>query len=422
MDAIPELLPSNATPAERALDLGAARAASLETDALRAVKRPLRAEAGFLPFLAHEFRVDLWNPDWGEMTRRAVAARAVRDHMRKGTLAGLRRYLEIMDAEIIDHRVPFEGYFAAPDLPKELLDAYIARHPKVRIVLARQTGRWHLLDGFIADHAVVDEASTHIDDGPSLYGRKAVLRQDGVETALRTATLVDTQPCRNRGGVTIERVSIAGTGVAFSHADEFASNDSFADACDDPPRTYTYALPRDYMHDRSRLEVTRVPVGFQPRDMRYRRESTKSRDSAPTIFAGDFAGEGFAGLNDAVFLIADVIHLIDPTIPSPVINSGSFADFNRVGFAAHTAELQVDWRLRAPLRSALFAGDSFVGDDPVLAADSLRRDALLGAITASSRLSDKLLVSFQLQRPRLLGDGIRLDQTTRLDAAVANIL
>jgi hypothetical protein len=418
MDVMNDILPPNATPLERALEDAAARAAGLDISALINAKNPFLTTSALVPFLGYEFRIDIWRSEWPELKKRSVIARAIRDKRMKGTLAGTRRYLEILDADLTDYRVPPEGYFAAPSVPKEELDAYIERHPKVRILLGSERGTWNDLDGFIADHAFEGEATTHIDDGPFLYGRKAVLVERGVTTPLRVATFADSHSCCKLGGVTFEQVRVPGKGAAFSHAGEFAADDSFADAFDDPPRAYTYTLPRKYRHEASRLELTRVPVGFQPRDMRYRRESEKGSDTAPMVFAGDFAGEGFVGVNDALFLLADVIRLIDPSIPSPVVNSGSFSDYNRVSFPAHTAELQVDWQTKVPARSAVFAGETFVEDDAVAPADTHRRDELLDAIAASKRLSDKVLVTFQKQRPRTLVDGIRLDQSNRLDEAV----
>jgi hypothetical protein len=418
MDAMNDILPPNATPLERALESGGARAAGFDIANLLNAKNPLLTSASLLPFLAHEFRLDIWRTDWPDLKKRSVIRTAIFDKRLKGTLAGVRRYLDLLDATLIDFKVPPEGYFAAPDIPRDELDAYIEQHPKVRILLGSERGTWGDVDGIIADHAFVDEATTHIDDAGFLYGRKAVLSHKGVETPLRTATLSDTPGDRAREGVTIEQVRVPGRGAAFSHAGEFAVDDSFADAFDDPPRVYTYSLPRSYSHDASRLELTRVPVGFQPRDMRYRRESERGTDPAPTVFSEGFAGEGFVGVNDAPFLLADVIRLIDPTIPSPVVNSGSFSDFNRVGFPAHTAELQVDWRAKVPVRGAIFADISYAGDAPATAADTTRRDELLDAVLASKRLSDRVLVTFQTRRPRTLNDGIRLDQNTRLEAAV----
>ena len=415
------LLPKSATAFERSLTDAMERATDLPVPIadLAAVET---VPGDFVPWLAWGLSTDLWDRNWSLEKKRSVAKAWYRLHRLKGTLAGTKQHLAFFDAKLIDYRIAPEGYFAAPSVPKEELDAYIERHPKVRILLGSARGSWGDVDGFIADHAFVGDATTHIDDAAFLYGRKAVLVERGVERPLRVATFVDSHSCCERGGVTIEQVRVPGKGVAFSHAGEFAADDSFADAFDDPPRAYTYTLPRKYRHDASRLELTRVPVGFQPREMRYRRESETGSDTAPAIFSGDFAGEGFAGVNDALFLLADVIRLIDPQIASPVVNSGSFADYNRVGLPAHTAELQVDWQHKVPARSAVFSNETFVGDDAVSPVSTVRRDELLAAIVVSKRLSDKILVTFQKQRPRTLADGIRLDRNMRLDEAVPNTL
>lgn len=414
---MPELLlPKNATPRERAIEALNAERHPFPHELIRALRDPWSCPEHLLPFLAHDLSVDYWRNDWPVLRQRSVIARSIALHRRKGTLWSMREAADLADARLVDHKTPPEGYFAAPDLSKEEIDAYIELHPKVRILFASERGTWSDVDGWVSDNGFVEEATVGVYDGEALYGRKAVYSHRGVERPLRLAVLQ--ADIASRAGVQIESVFIPGQGAAFSHADEFAADDSFADAFDDPPRSYTYALPRDYVHDASRLELTRVPVGFSPRDMRYRRESEKGLDTAPTIFAGDYAGEGFAGVNDALFLLADVLRLVDPSISSPLVNSGGFADHSRVGFPPHTAELQVDWIMKAPPRSAIFAGSDFVGDAPAPPRDEARMEEVLDAIMATKRATDKVLVTFQLRRARTLADGFRLDDSARLDEDV----
>lgn len=72
---------------------------------------PYETEARFLPWLAAHHSVDLWFDDWPEERKREMIAQAAGVSVTypaapiaalKGTLVGLKRYLEFVDAEIVD--------------------------------------------------------------------------------------------------------------------------------------------------------------------------------------------------------------------------------------------------------------------------------------------------------------------------------
>lgn len=406
------LLPSNATPLERAVEQVTSRIGDVPVE-LRNLRAPVVAPDDFVPWLAWGVSTDLWKRDWDMLKKRSVAAAWYELHRHKGTLHAARQHVSIMGGELIDHRVPPDGFFAAPDLSKEEHDNYIRRHPTVRVYLGGEIGNWNIADGYIADESFAGDSAPWVDDGPFLWGRKAVLVRDGEEAPLKLATL--TTEVTEIEGTVFEQVKVPGTGMGYSFAGEFVADDSFANALDDPPRVYTYALSRSYQHARSALELTRVPVGFTPRDVRFERESLPGSDPAPSICAGDFAGEGFVGVDDGRFRLADVLRLVDFSIPSPVVNSGSFAGHSRVSFPAHTAMLQIDWTDTLETGTAFIAGESFADSGPATPEDTERRRDLLDAAAASKRLSDKVLVTFQTRRNRTIADGIPLDRPTRLD-------
>jgi phage tail-like protein len=408
------LLPQSATAFERSLTEAMDRSDNLPIP-ISDLATPEMAPGDFVPWLAWGLSTDLWDRDWSLAKKRSVAKAWYDLHRRKGTLAGLKQHVAFLDADLIAHKVPPEGFFAAPDVPKDELDAYIRQHPEVRVFLGRDNGSWNYADGFMADHAFSDEAAPWVFDAPFLYGRRAVLVSGGVETPLRLA-IIETDSQEIEGSV-LERVRRPGRGAAYSFADEFTADDSFADAFDVPPVANTYSLSRSYQHRESRLELTRVPVGLTPRDTRHERMSIPGTDPAPSICVGDFINEGFVGEDDGRFRVADVIRLIDPSIPSPVVNSGSFAGHNRVGFPAHTAELQINWRARLLRGVAIVSDQSFAGEDPASVNDTRRRNDLLTAVSIAKRLSDRVLVTFQTTRPRTMSDGIPLNRPTRLDEA-----
>ena len=392
---------------------------AVDPDIVRRSKDPWACPEHLLNFLAFERSVDIWDEAWDVPKKRAVIASAPADHRIKTTQAGIERYLEIAGAKLLQAVTAPEGFFASPDLTRQEWDAYIALHPKVRITLAEGAGIWLAPEGVFADHAFADVDFVSIDDGPVLRGRRAYLVKDGVETPLQLATVVTSDTVATT--TIIERVTVPGHGAAYAFDGEFFADDSFADAWDDPPRSYTYALDRQYVHSESRLELTAVPAGYLPRDTRFVRESLTGA-GGPYMFAGDFCEEGFAGDNDGGLLLADVIHLLDPAVSIPHTSGMSFADHNRVGFPAGHAELLVDWQETHIDQTYIVSDHSFAGEDHAAGDDTARRDFLLDAIVSSKKLSDRIGVTFQTMRERTLADGYRLDQSTPLGAPVPNRL
>lgn len=414
------ILPSNSTAWERAVEqVSAERWVDLDVDVIRGARDPWTCPEHLLPQLAYQRSVDVWNENWPEWKKRSAIAAAPEDHRLKGTEAGVRRYVTHADAELLQVVTPPEGFFAAPDLTKEELDAHVARHPKVRITLSRGYGTSPFDSGFFPDDSFVGEDAIGFDDGPALYGRRAYLLKDGEQTPLQLTRIVDSNETRD--AVEIERIVTPGVGVAHSFAGEFVADDSFADAWDVPPRFFTASFDRTYRHETSRVELSMLTVGFMPRDTRYVRESLTGNGS-DFAFADDFADQHFAGPNDGGQLLADVLYLYDPTIPSPVTTAGGFADVTRVGMDAHTAEMLIDWRETYRDHSAFIADVSFAGEDPVAPIDTRHRDFILDAVTSSKRLSDRIGITFQRTRSRTWGDGIPLDGSAALSDRLKNVL
>ena len=92
-----DLLPPNATSAERAVDSASARLDELPV-ALRDLWNPWRCPPALLPWLAWALGVEAWDPDWPEPTRRRFCAEAFEVHREKGTVAAIRRVLDLIGA------------------------------------------------------------------------------------------------------------------------------------------------------------------------------------------------------------------------------------------------------------------------------------------------------------------------------------
>ncbi|BBP86007.1 hypothetical protein PHLH8_56490 [Pseudomonas sp. Pc102] len=87
-----DLLPSNATPLERAVAAAGQHLNELPVE-IRHIRNPARCPAPLLPHLAWELSVDEWNPNWSEGVKRRVVAESLAVHRRKGTRGAVRRAL-----------------------------------------------------------------------------------------------------------------------------------------------------------------------------------------------------------------------------------------------------------------------------------------------------------------------------------------
>lgn len=83
------LLPPNATNAERAIALAAARINDLPLPH-RTLHYATESPAQLLPWLAWEFSVDEWFPDWEEDQKRGAIAASISIHRHKGTIGAVR--------------------------------------------------------------------------------------------------------------------------------------------------------------------------------------------------------------------------------------------------------------------------------------------------------------------------------------------
>ena len=87
------LLPSHATPLERALDVVVRELLDVDVAPIRELRCPETCLPTWLPWLAWERHVDAWDDDWPIETKRQAVAESFERHQRAGTLAGDKRIL-----------------------------------------------------------------------------------------------------------------------------------------------------------------------------------------------------------------------------------------------------------------------------------------------------------------------------------------
>ncbi|MBP0440691.1 phage tail protein I [Tianweitania sediminis] len=98
---VPDILPSNSGPFERALALGLSDDLAVP---FAEILDPATTPARFKPQLAAHESVDLWYDDWSDDRQRAMIAEAPALAKIKGTHEAAVRFLGYVDAEVIDRR------------------------------------------------------------------------------------------------------------------------------------------------------------------------------------------------------------------------------------------------------------------------------------------------------------------------------
>ena len=90
------LLPSNATPQERALEIAPAIGLADIPNPLYTLWNPRTCPSHILPWLAWAFSVDDWRSDWPDEIKREAIMASATIHRVKGTIGAVRRALEAL--------------------------------------------------------------------------------------------------------------------------------------------------------------------------------------------------------------------------------------------------------------------------------------------------------------------------------------
>jgi phage tail P2-like protein len=423
MTDVATILRAETTPFERAIETTSGeRWVALDDDIIRRSRNPWDCPEHLLSFLAFERSVDIWNEDWLAEKKRSVIDSAPQDHHFKTTEEGHRRYIEIADGELVETLTPPGGFFAAPDLSKEQWDGWISLMPRLRITLGHSQGEWLAPAGCFADVCAVDVDAPGINDGPALYGRRALLRRtaDAEDEPLRVVTVTSARTLRN--ATEFERVVIPGSCSFGLAADDGAAGNDFADAAETQPQVFSYRVDSTYVREQSELSLTSVPIGYDPLDVRFYRESDIGNGRGQFFASMDAAHTGFAGANDGSALLADVLYLHEPSVAAPIVDAMSFANVTRVSFPRKRGEMLIRAEGYLPELSSFVVETSYVGEDAALAEDLSHVEFVMDAVTASKRFTDQIRVSFETTRPITLGQGRRLDQPRALNARTPNHL
>ncbi len=88
-----DLLPLNATKAEKDISASVARISSIPVP-VRDMWNPATCPANLLPWLAWALSVDNWDASWSDATKRSVIAASISVHYKKGTVGAVKDAIE----------------------------------------------------------------------------------------------------------------------------------------------------------------------------------------------------------------------------------------------------------------------------------------------------------------------------------------
>lgn len=370
---------------------------------------PNRCPAEHLSSLAHALSVDLWNEKWSELKKRSVLRRWVTLEFSKGTFAGYRDFIEIAGGKLREMVIPPGRTFATRALTKDEWDAWVDQHPRVIVKLARRQGRLRPPLGTFSGVAFAGFSCVKPEEGGVLLARRAVFRASKTSPDQDIQVMrIDTTETVRQGQVT-ERLIIPAKKPRAIFAKKNFAGYSLVSAINIGKRCYSYTLSRDYVHRASEVRLTTLPVGFQPRDIRYYRISDEGKGRGRTIARATFAGRSIVFPDRADELMGDVLYLNNPDITVPRVRALSFAGYSRVNVRPFQAEFRISLDTKANPRRG-FAGRCFAKRSFTQPDDPSGRKAVIDAIRAARASRDRVLVTFQNYRRRTLGDGFELGE------------
>ena len=415
------LLPGNRTPWETAQSLTSAERHPLDVGILAAMWDPWRCLASRLPSLAADLSVDLWDESWSEEKKRSVIAASPVLHRLKGTQEGIRRHMAIMDATLIEALAPPQRFYATRDLTKDEWEGWLDRLPQIRVYFGSDFGNAD--HGFFAGDGAAGVDFAQPDEGPALYGRRATLRRNGVETSIRMIDRYTNIEIKPAVDIEVFRIPGEAPDAFFAQSGEDAvsfAGHSFAGAEKIKPVVYTVRFDRTYVDRQTTIRPSVIDPGFDPIDVFSVRQSTIG-DASLEFHAGDQAGHHYAGPNRAPWMLHDRLYLNDSDVLAPVTEALSFAGVSRVGMRPFTAEIL--GRAPAPLpEDAWPAGVGVASISFAFTPDLSGIYRAMDAVEVSKAHRDSIAITFAETRARRITDGIPLDGSFSFGDRVANHL
>lgn len=414
------LLPSSATPLERAFSLAAAEQPRPPVELLTRLYDPLTCPETILPYLAWAFSVDLWKEDWPVEKKRAVVAAAPVLHRLKGTKAGLDRHLGIVDVKLKRLIQPPDRFVPDPSMTKAEREAYLSRFRQIRVYPFRSRG--------MASHQAYVGSGLRLRGlFPGVGGGFFPAVSDAIVRIGRRAFVYDPLTDIEEPILRLERetVEMTGEAVAFEQFSLpgkagygfFAGRAAvrmFSVDAGAASRLFSMTIRKNYDWRADVLHLTAVTPSATPIDVRPRKAAVKGQRGYGQLFprlggrAAFFVGRAGDGIyriflppTTAGIRIYDQVFLNDPDRRPDRRHARTFLGAVRLGMPAHNQRAVVEARGRRPKR----AFGAWVNGFIVEATRTRFNDAIEAALVSKAAY-EKTLLTAKTMRPVSVADGI----------------
>lgn len=366
--------------------------------AIRVSKDVLSAPANFIPYLAFERFIGVWNDEWPIEKKRVVLAKAFRLHRLVGTEQGLREAIEIAGGDLLKLVVPPAKTFLSPNTTPEQRAKFLSRYPQLRIYAQRSRGKAKGI--FPGTHrGFVERYFPLASEAFFRALPRAFIWDYGVETELtvlqrryttETMTSEERIDLRQRSKRRKNHYGIPGGDRVFALKSTA------------PKRIFS-------IHTRTTLEVPGqdklarrvVTPSLDPinivADM-VRERGVRKTAVAGRAIAGSKRFYGFLQASRANERVYRRTYLFDPSRSLQAKGAFTFLGAARLGMPAHNAEITV--RLRYKRHRLMF--DRFCRGF-LMSRSKVELDLLKQAIRSHKRLSDRILLTTKTIAPVTAG-------------------
>lgn len=401
------LLPPNSTAFEQAFEAATAARHPLPVELIAHARNPDLCPASLLDWLAWDLSIDIWDTRWADEKKRSILRNAMALHRAKTTLAGIRAWVKLVDAEVVEAIRPPAREYMRRGLSESQREAWLDSLPQVRIYpffkraeargghafLSRPSAlRFISAAGALADIGIEDGNGVPLmggglpgtplprrfalkSRGYDIYGRMAVWVENGVEVDAGLTLAAD--------GVT-EHVAIRRAAPTRRFAGySFMTGHLQAGRADSALLTVTLSDQAPS----SAVSPGAHPVDIRPRRVAIRRTVQAGRAFAGRAFADPAAPHMIRSAGPLLFY--DRIAFAVPGMALPRVQATAFAGRGRFGIDPFTARL----RIRRTMRRPLALSNRFLGQGWIHKADMTPFWRVLEAVRVSKAHRDTVLVT-----------------------------
>lgn len=396
------LLPPASTPFEQAAETtGSVRIAALDPTVIKTMVDPYAIPDAILPWLAWGIGCDVWSDDWPIERKRWVVATEISRKRLKGTLAGVRGYLNLVDSDIVAAITPPGKTYLSPAITPEQRAAYLALFAQLRVLpyVASATNRYAAFGGcaYGLGKAFVGKTYPHWLGSTERYTRTAeIVDVDGTTTVLTLRTVTE-EDVGSISATTYDEIALPAVASTKIFPGAPPKAKMFFGLPFDPSSIIRVPVTETFSFAEARVTETTVTAGLAlidviPDDVAEPHVALKRQ---PFPGASFFNGLSLPA-SVAWRYIYQRWYVFDPSRVPASRKASTFLNWTRLGIQPYTAELQVDiqgvagpaevWRfVRGCLRPK--------SETPQQIANALY------AINVSKSSRDQILVKTKTKRP-----------------------